>query len=147
MEYSTVATTIEDSEDLFILAKERLLDVNAWNTLWDSKDITTTLTDTRHQRLHRDAHPHDIVKITTPDGTYSLQIDHLQYDDFPDIAGESLTMVLHNAANTGSDKHTIVIKRINKIVMVQSSSNALLPAPEHFLKSLIATGVYEIAAF
>mgnify|MGYP003576963290 CR=1 FL=1 len=29
MEYSTVATTIEDAEDLFILAKERLLDVNA----------------------------------------------------------------------------------------------------------------------
>ena len=82
-----------------------------------------------------------------PDSTYSLQIDHLQYDDFPDIAGESLTMVLHNAADTGSDKHTIVIKRINKIVMVQSSSNTLLPAPEYFLKALISTGVYEVAAF
>lgn len=147
MEYSTVATTIEDAEDLFILAKERLLDVNAWNTLWDSKNITTILTDARHQRLHRDAHPHDTVKITTPDCTCSLQIDHLQYDDFPDIAGESLTMVLHNAADTGSHKHTIVIKRINKIVMVQSSSNTLLPAPEYFLKALISTGVYEIAAF
>ena len=58
MEYSINTHSIEDAEDLFILAKDRLLDISDWN---DGQ--TYVLTDGHKQKAHRNAHSGDFIKI------------------------------------------------------------------------------------
>lgn len=138
MEFTVHTNNIEDAEDLFLLAKERLLDVNEWQRFSGESFM---LTDKHGQKLHRNAHRGDHIKIANqPD----LIIGHIIYDDFPDVLGESITLVLSGGDDLPTQE--ILIKRIGKLVSV-SADNLLMSADASaFLKGIIVTKEYAIAS-
>lgn len=139
MEYSVSTRSLEDAEDLFIVAKERLLDINDWQN-----EQNYTLTDSHKHKLHRNAHTGDFVKINSfPEGL--LIINKIQYDDYPDIAGESITMFM-STANDPESMHTIAISRVGKIVTVQGHNLDFTGNGPNFLKHLLFTEEYAIAS-
>lgn len=125
----------EDAEDLFLLAKERLLNVNEWKNIVDGNSAAFLLTDNYGEPLHRNAHLGDYIQIDIPGpGTITgnakdwVKIEAITYDDYPDENGESLLIQLRPTAKPGDeDTHTahffddtatstIQVKRWGKIV-------------------------------
>ncbi len=137
MEYSINTHSTDDAEDLFIVAKERLLDINDWR-----EGHTYTLTDGHKRKAHRNAHSGDFIKINTDTWVY---INKIQYDDYPDIAGESITMFMSTESDTES-MHTVAINRVGKVLTVQGFNLSFCQDAVGFLKGLIATEEYAIAS-
>lgn len=138
MEYSINTNSVEDAEDLFILAKERLLDISDWR---DGQSYI--LTDGHKQKAHRNAHSGDFIKI---DGTEEwIVINKIQYDDYPDINGETITLFMSTNSDTES-MHTVAINRVGKVLSVQGFNLSFSKDAANFLKGLIATEEYAIAS-
>lgn len=139
MEYSINTHSIEDAEDLFVLAKDRLLDISDWN---DGQ--TYVLTDGHKQKAHRNAHSGDFIKIEGQKEEW-IVINKIQYDDYPDINGETITLFMSTNSDTES-MHTIAINRVGKVLSVQGFNLSFSKDPSTFLKGLIATEEYAIAS-
>lgn len=139
MEVSTTVADIDEARDLFLLAKDRLLDVTDWNySLTDLYHIT--LTNTGGQKLRRNAHTGDMICIRAGngDGISSemwIHIRSIQYDFFPDIRSESISMLLEtghspSGMGTGTDnilQETILIKREGSTLTAHCNAGNELP--------------------
>jgi hypothetical protein len=102
--YSVAAEHFDDAEEIFVDAKDSLLDVNNWHKLIDNEGAIFVLTDTVGKELHRKAHKGDYIKLVKPGAaSEKLHIDALVYDDFPDENTETFTMHL-----TYSDAASII---------------------------------------
>ena len=97
-EYSITTTFTEDAEDLFVDAKEKLLDVNNWRRYSGITGIDFRLTDGHSRPVKRKAHRGDHIKINFPeqgsaaDEHCCVVIVALEYDDYPDLDMETFTL-------------------------------------------------------
>ena len=133
-----MTNSIEDAEDLFILAKDRLLDVNDWN----EGNGNYTLTDSHKHKLHRNAHTGDFIKAGEEQW---LVINKIQYDDYPDVNGESITLFLSYTNDTES-MHTVAVNRVGKVLTIQGYNLDFATDADSFLKNMIRTDEYAIAS-
>lgn len=93
IDYSMIAHTIEDAEDSFVDAKERLLDVNNWHKYTDTAGIHFRLTDGHSRPVKRRARKGDHIWISVAgQKDCCVVIEALEYDDYPDLGMESFTM-------------------------------------------------------
>lgn len=85
--------TVEDAEDMFVVAKERMLDINNWkkeNPFFNA----FILADAYGKEVHRPAHTGDYIHIKN--GTEAwVHIDAIEYDDYPDINTETIAIRIH----------------------------------------------------
>jgi hypothetical protein len=139
MEFSISTRSMDDAEDIFLLAKERLLDVNDWNVI--NRFI---LTDSHKHKVHRNVHAGDFI-MRSNDANEWYVVNKIQYDDYPDIAGESLTIFLSNA-NNPETLHSIAVNRVGKLLTVQGHDLDFTGDASNFLKGLIYTDEYAIAS-
>ena len=63
---SVTLENVDDAEDLFLVAKEKLLDVNNWHKVAEGSSAAFILTDTHGSEVHRPAHTGDYIKIKIP---------------------------------------------------------------------------------
>ena len=124
--YNIDVKTVEDAEDWFVDAKERLLDVNNWKKYSAGISMDFKLTDIHGKVLNRKAHNHDHIRIDMPaqaGGFDWVAIEALEYDDYPDMDIETFAMRVrpgNDPANKqdstaiGDATSTIVIERIGK---------------------------------
>ncbi len=130
-----IMETQEDAEDMFLLAKERLLNVNEWKKLIDGTSAEFQLTDINGTPLNRNAHVGDDICIDIPGpGNVAgnskdwVKVEEIVYDDYPDENGEMISIRLRPISapvnKNESTAHffkdtatsTIQIKRWGKIV-------------------------------
>lgn len=147
MEYSLSLRDIDEANDIFLLAKDRLLDVNDWNTLFEGNDYNILLTDAKGNKLHRNARVNDKIQISAVNGRgiksdMWVQVSQVQYDDFPDINSESISMLLmisFSPSGNGIDlddeqaeqsMETIIIRRENNNVTAHCNIGNELPEEE-----------------
>lgn len=140
MEYSINIPDFDDAKEMFLLAKERLLDVNDWNSLFNNTNYSISLTDNKGQKLHRDARVDDLIQISAANdiGNTSetwIRITAIQYDFFPDIRSESISLLLEisfSPSGVGVDPtqqsvETILIKREGFVVTAHCNAGNELP--------------------
>lgn len=106
MEQCIITRSVEDAEDTFVDAKERMLDVNHWNRYSDIAGASFALSDSHNRSVSRRAHKGDHVTMMIPGkDDYCVVIDAIEYDDYPDLGMESFTLRLHPCHdNEGSDE-------------------------------------------
>lgn len=91
------ALTVEDAEDMFVEAKDKMLDINNWkkeNSFFSS----FILTDSHGKEVHRHAHAGDFIRIANAAGAslYNwIHVDAIEYDDYPDINTETIALRIH----------------------------------------------------
>ena len=66
LEESVSFDTLEDAEDMFVLAKQRLLHVNDWHRVSQTIKSGFRLVDDHGHPLHRSAHRGDLICIDIP---------------------------------------------------------------------------------
>lgn len=142
MEFTVTTHDIEDAEDLFLLAKDRLLDINEWHHLSANRH-SYTLADRNSHKLHRNAHTGDYI-ISQNNKEEVLHIDSIIYDDFPDMGGESIS--IHATHMQNEEPFDIIVKRVGKILSVESTEMSFIPDTASFLKNIISTEEYAIAS-
>lgn len=135
-EHSEIMDSMDDAEDLFVIAKDRLLAINNWNT--HNPSIRVELLDRKGHPIHRSAHFHDVIKVSDDQvPTTRLSIEHLVYDDFPDTSTELFSMELLPVTANGSqvtigDRVFIIIERHTNTVVCgiakHAASDATVPA-------------------
>ncbi|WP_276134630.1 hypothetical protein [Polluticoccus soli] len=99
LKHSYTAEDADDAEELFVVAKNKLLDVNNWDKTSVSASAVFQLADHHGNDLHRKAHKGDYIKINIPGPGSStgggfdwVHIEHITYDDYPDEHTESILM-------------------------------------------------------
>lgn len=131
---SILTDTIEDAEDFFVDAKERLLDVNNWKRYGGAGMPEFSLCDHHGNPIKRRAHKSDYIKVS-PFGNVDFNertpvwvvIEAIEYDDYPDLNSESFAIRLRQSmppvynSNRSLDMHahqtatsTLVIERTGK---------------------------------
>lgn len=162
MKYQVKLNSIEDADEYFLVAKDRLLDVNEWNDILANNKSIFALTDTHGQKLHRDAHTGDMIRASIFDNNQSkdrwLHIDKIQYDNFPDINSEEISMNLkltYSPSGNGIDlskysedeqQFTVVINRTQSLVGIKNTpinKNALFDIPVANINRLLE-GIIDI---
>jgi hypothetical protein len=99
--FSISAEDIEDADDWFVDAKDRLLDVNNWQEYIRNKDVRFRLADDRGRNVDRPARRGDHIKIFFSDGAnFSgdfdwATIEAMEYDDYPDNSAETFAIRVH----------------------------------------------------
>lgn len=146
MECSITIPDIDDARDMFLLAKDRLLDINDWNALFENNHFKIQLTNSRGERLHRDARINDLIHIyaSSHSGINSdswVRIQQIQYDFFPDIRCESVSILLSTSNSPSGEGieseqiafETILIKRERSVITAHCNGGNELPlkADEH----------------
>ena len=97
--HSLSADTVEDAEDMFVDAKERLLDINNWRKYTPTLTGEFQLIDANGKELHRKAHKGDHVRISASGAvTGWMIIEGIEYDDYPDADIETFTLHLNTSA-------------------------------------------------
>lgn len=139
------ATDIDDAKDIFLLAKDRLLDINDWKMLLKNTDYDICLTSVNGKKVHRDARVGDKVRISTTNKGISAdmwtQISQIQYDYFPDIDSETISILFHVAfspsgngidyfRNSADSNETIIIKREKDTLTVHCNTGCEIPQIE-----------------
>lgn len=81
--------SIEDAEEMFVIAKERMIEVNDWQKHVEGAELS--LVNGRNERLHRPAHQHDHLLFNDRSRCY---ITHIRYDDFPDEQREKFAIIM-----------------------------------------------------
>lgn len=137
MEFSQHLPNLDDARDLFLLAKDRLLDVNDWNSMLTNTDYHITLTNANGQKQHRDARVGDLIRFTEANQKDAatekwIAITKIQYDFFPDIRSESISMLFNtaNSASDGTNQETILIKREHLTVTAHCNAGNELPGED-----------------
>ena len=82
--------TVEDSEDMFVIAKERMVHINDWNKHTQSADVSFQLLDANGHKINRHVHSGDFIQINST----RVKIESIVYDDFPDDNRESIGVKL-----------------------------------------------------
>jgi hypothetical protein len=103
---------MEDAEEMFVIAKERLLLVNNWHIVSKSIDSKFQIVDHHGHPVDRHAHTGDIISIDIPgpssvtgDGKDWVKVEAIEYDDYPDENKEVLAMRLRPVSNpTNTDE-------------------------------------------
>jgi len=142
--YKVTADSLEDAEDWFVDAKDRLLRVNSWKQQMAQDAHTFNLTDKHGKFLSRPAHPQDHIRIDQPGpGPREINahdwviIEAIEYDDYPDENRESFAMKLRwiispdTGAAIGNDDGatgTLVIERRNKELTANYHCRNSIPA-------------------
>ncbi|MGN6567312.1 MAG: hypothetical protein ACTHJ0_05135 [Flavipsychrobacter sp.] len=88
------ALTVEDAEDMFVEAKNKMLDINNWkkeNSYF--KDFV--LKDAHGKEVHRPARKGDFIHIANAAGDSWVHVDAIEYDDYPDINTEAIALRVH----------------------------------------------------
>lgn len=125
MEQYISTKTLEDAEDTFVDAKERLLDVNHWNRYCNVPGVFFSLTDGHSRLVSRKAHKGDHVKINSPHmPECCVVIDSIEYDDYPDLGMETFTMRLQACVHNDDEEEighsgavaSLIIERRHKHV-------------------------------
>lgn len=108
LEESIVLETQDDAEDMFVIAKNRLLNVNQWQQYGGEGSASFKLTDNKGNPVTRTAHKGDHIKINIPgpdssEGNDWVVIEAIQYDDYPDTNMEILAIRVRTCAKPGHD--------------------------------------------
>lgn len=121
MEQTINAIDIDDAKDIFLLAKDRLLDINDWKTLLGSTPYDVQLTNEKNNKVHRDARINDKVTINhfeQQQPSISAVISNIQYDYFPDMDSECISLLLNKDEDLKPNEHyrsttseTVLIRR------------------------------------
>ena len=130
-----VCETLEEAEEAFVGAKERLLQVNGWQEMSKTIKSQFQVVDEEGRELHRKAHKDDYIRIDIPapgskagEGSDWVRVDALEYDDYPDDNRELIAMRLRpadNPANRDSSiahffseasSSTFIIERTDKVI-------------------------------
>lgn len=120
LEVAAALETLEDAEELFVLAKDRMLDVNNWHGLTGWQHIKLELVDKHGNVVSRTARRDDHILVHSgQEDTDWLVVDSLEYDDYPDDVAETFAIRLHyagEAAQAADHKAsaTIVVGRTMK---------------------------------
>ncbi|MBX2906795.1 MAG: hypothetical protein KF744_12200 [Taibaiella sp.] len=95
--YHITTEFVEDAEDLFVDAKDRLLEVNKWATFAGFSAVSFALADAAGHALKRRLHRHDHIVISSPAGGTAdrFTVDALEYDDYPDDDYETFAIRMH----------------------------------------------------
>jgi hypothetical protein len=136
LKHSITLESIDDAEEMFLIAKDRLTDVNHWNDVAGKMGAKFSLTDHHGKELHRHAHLGDYIKIDIPgpgnaegEGFDWVHIDKIIYDDYPDDGTESIAILVRpcnspthpdgETAHFFSDDSTstFIVERHNKIII------------------------------
>ena len=150
-EYSTTTSYTEDAEDLFVDAKEKLLDVNNWKRYSGMTGIDFRLTDGHTRSVNRKAHRGDHIKISVSGQEakdYCVRIDAIEYDDYPDLGMEAFTIRVHpcdNFLNKNDEDNdhedaegTLIIERRGKKVFASfNSRNEAINADNNINSNMI----------
>lgn len=127
----------EEADDLFLTAKDRLLDVRHWQDLAGAAGASFALTDASGHEVHRPAHTGDYIRIRIPGPGHAggdatddwVHIELIRYDDFPDENRESIGMRVRPSRMPGSNEEapahffseeassTLIVERIGSTVM------------------------------
>lgn len=118
--HTLYADLIEEAEDIFVDAKNRLLDVTHWARYAGLADVRFALADGHKHAVIRKARRADHILIDgrssgQPHSEYdAFTIDALEYDDYPDTSLETFAIRMHpserETSDTG-DTATIIIER------------------------------------
>ena len=103
---------LEDAEEMFVIAKERLLSINDWHKVSETIKARFQIIDHQGHPVHRHVHKGDIISIDIPgpgtiagEGKDWVEAEAIEYDDFPDNQRESIALRLRPVPNpTASDK-------------------------------------------
>lgn len=119
--YTTTTDLVEEAEDLFVDAKNRLMDVGRWAAFATLAHVRFALADSHRQTVKRKARRADHILIDTgAPGTPHEEhdayiIDALEYDDYPDNNYETFAIRMHASDATEDNNEegsaTIVIER------------------------------------
>lgn len=129
-EYRTAMDSIDDAEDLLVIAKERMLHINQWHEHSPLLHNVFSLTDKQGKLLHRSAHKNDLVKITTEQENPAvwLYISQIVYDDYPDTSTEAFSVALRYTSSP-PDKDTGAFSTQNTdeemVLMIERHSGIL----------------------
>lgn len=104
--------SVEDAEDLFIDAKNRLLEVGEWHTNGNLSEIHFSLVDRHGHLVNRWARRGDHIRIADtiesgpPHDEHELfVVEALEYDDYPDESRETFAIRLAPADLVTGDAH------------------------------------------
>jgi len=104
--HAVTAKTVEDAEDWFLDAKEKLLDVNNWKRYATTLGAEFRLTDAVGKPVNRQARKGDHIRIDIPgpgseagSGFDWVAIEAIEYDDYPDVDMETLAMRVRPSDN------------------------------------------------
>jgi len=104
--HDVVLDSIDDAEELFVIAKDRLLNVSQWQQTAASASAEFQLTDKYGNELGRPAHSNDLIRIKIPapgtdtgDGYDWVHIEAITYDDYPDQEYETFAMRVRPTTN------------------------------------------------
>ncbi|HXS36668.1 MAG TPA: hypothetical protein VN721_08205 [Flavipsychrobacter sp.] len=147
LEYSIVTESKDDAENWFVVAKDRLLDVNKWEKYSSGSSADFRLMDNHGKEVNRHARTNDLIKIDTPSsdpasgtGHDWVKIEAIEYDDYEDEDVETITMRIRPPkapVNNSEDiahffddgsASTLVIKRRGK--RLAASYNVLNESPD-----------------
>jgi len=95
LDYSIPADTVEDAEDWFVDAKDRLWNVNHWEQNSPAINVQFKLTDTHGNAVNRKAHKGDHIRIDTEGAGTGFDwviIEAIEYDDYPDVNLETFAI-------------------------------------------------------
>lgn len=107
LSHTVRSATLDDAEEDFLDAKDRLLHVSDWHTLTEPSLARFTLCDVHGHAVHRSARIGDFIRISIPgpghagenDGDDWVRIEALAYDDFPDEDRERVALQVRPAAS------------------------------------------------
>jgi hypothetical protein len=106
LEESVSFDTQEDAEDMFVLAKKRLLHVNDWHIISESIKSRFQLVDDHGHPINRSAHQADLIAIGIPapdtetgEGKDWVIVEAIEYDDYPDENRELIAMRVRPVPN------------------------------------------------
>jgi hypothetical protein len=152
LEISIIADTIEDAGDDFVLAKEKLLDINNWGKYVEPFQLAFILTDHNGKHVNRHAHKGDYIKVQSQTDNSIVDwahIESIEYDDYPDVDIEAIAIRLHpgvNPLDRNEDKtatHIYVIERHDKILHItyHSRNNAASATTKEDQAAVIAQNI------
>ncbi len=130
------AETTEDAEDLFVDAKDRLLDVGNWARYAGLEDVHFRLADGHGHIVSRHARRADHILINNageaPSADYDwFTINALEYDDYPDTNVETFAIRLSPSANPRSSSNGIAATARDTSTIVVERRGVLLSAIYH----------------
>jgi hypothetical protein len=114
LKHDLVLDSLDDAEELFVIAKDRLLNVNRWQQTASSVSAEFQLTDKYGQEMSRPAHSNDLIriKIAAPgsasgDGYDWVLVEAIEYDDYPDEEYETFAMRVRPTPNPADNSEEI----------------------------------------
>ncbi len=151
---SILTDTIEDAEDFFVDAKERLLDVNNWKRYGGAGMPEFSILDHHGNPISRRAHKGDYIKViplNNPDFDAHtpvwVAIEAIEYDDYPDLSAESFAIRVRQSmqpVNNGNNLQDIHANQTATSTLVIERTGKKLAANYHSRNDMaeMAVGLY-----